>query len=78
MFKMISQDNCSFCERAKALLHSLDLPFTEIKLDTDSKKKAFANAGFTTVPQIYHGEYLIGGFTDLRDVIQELVRKRFE
>lgn len=74
MFTIVTRDGCTFCEDAKSLLLMLNYPFKESKLDDDAKKKAFTEAGFTTVPQIYYNGSLIGGFTDLRDTI----RSRFE
>lgn len=58
---------CPYCHRAKALLEKKNVPFSEIDVTTDSKKRdeMEAKAGRHTVPQIWIGETHIGGSDDL-------------
>jgi glutaredoxin len=65
MFEIISTETCEFCKKAKARLESLGLEYRESLLDTPEKQHSFREAGFKTVPQIYHNGSLIGGFNDL-------------
>ncbi len=58
---------CGFCRRAKALLESKGVSFTEIHVDHDPAKRMemVQRCGRRTVPQIWIGEQHIGGFDDL-------------
>jgi glutaredoxin len=64
-FHIISQPNCVWCDRAKALLTERGFSYTEDVLDTHEKKAVFKARGFTTVPQISQGTRHIGGYTEL-------------
>jgi glutaredoxin 3 len=65
--KMYTWGACPYCIRAKALLSSKGIPFEEINLDgKDQELQALREkTGQRTVPQIFFGEKLIGGFSDL-------------
>jgi glutaredoxin 3 len=59
---------CPFCDRAKALLKSLGLEYTEIGLESDPdlfRTLSAENNGWRTVPMIFVGKRFIGGFDDL-------------
>lgn len=63
-----TMDHCPFCERAKGLLKQRGVPYEEIRvpMDDDSQWDALEKkTGMKTMPQILHGEKLIGGFNDL-------------
>lgn len=70
-FKIIGTASCPHCIKAERLLEALDYPYTKELLDTDEKKAAFKALGFTTVPQIYRGDFLIGGHSDLVQAIKD-------
>lgn len=62
-----TKQSCPFCVRAKALLTQKGVPFTEHNLEgkqaeLDALKQ---RTGWKTVPQIFIGEELIGGFSEL-------------
>jgi glutaredoxin 3 len=57
--------SCPWCDKAKALLDQRDLSWRDSMLDTQAKKIAFREAGFTTVPQIFHRGFYIGGYEAL-------------
>lgn len=60
--------NCPYCHSAKLLLKKRQIPFEEIEIspqDGDSWEKLSIRSGMKTVPQIFHGEKLIGGFNEL-------------
>ena len=63
-----SQYNCSYCDQAKALLKSKGIPFEEKKIGDGYTKEELLEAVPTarTVPQIFLGEELVGGFTELK------------
>jgi glutaredoxin 3 len=58
---------CPYCQRAKALLDSKQLPFNEINVGEDPKlrQEMTARSGRRTVPQIFIGERHVGGCDDL-------------
>ena len=65
--KVYTWSNCPFCVRAKDLLSRKGVPFEEIDLDgkDDELMALRKRTGLRTVPQIFVGETLVGGFTDL-------------
>jgi glutaredoxin 3 len=64
---------CPYCDRAKALLKSKGIPYKEINLDgKDDELNDLRNrTGMRTVPQIFIGEKLIGGFSDMSALEQK-------
>ena len=79
MYKVFSKPNCVFCDKAKAMLKKLDIPYEEYKLSTnmsggDSEYEITIDQMFEMIgkqvrsmPQIMKGDTLIGGYTDLRE-----------
>jgi len=66
--EIYTKDNCIWCDRAKNLLNSVDLTYTENDLSNDDERKKFykkVGEGVSTVPQIYIEEKRIGGFPQL-------------
>ena len=58
---------CPYCTRAKDLLKRKKIPFQEIDLTHDQKKRdeLEERTGWLTVPMIFIGEEFIGGCDDL-------------
>ena len=68
--RVYTRNNCPYCDRAKNLLRQKGIAFEEINL---SGREAELNAlkartGMMTVPQIFIGEELIGGYMELADL----------
>jgi glutaredoxin 3 len=68
---------CPYCVMAKKLFEHRGIKFEEInveQLSPEDVSKLFEKSGMRTVPQIFHGEDLIGGYTDLaaRDAKDQL------
>ncbi len=64
-----SKDYCPYCDRAKALLKSKGVAFEAIELvDPREFAKLREKTGMMTVPQIFIGEKLIGGFSEMADL----------
>jgi glutaredoxin 3 len=63
-----SKDGCSHCVQAKALLESLGIEYEERNVSKDWTREQLLEAVPTarTLPQIFLGEELVGGFTELR------------
>jgi len=71
---------CPFCERAKALLKQRSIAFKEVLLEMDDEKKwdeLEVRSGMKTMPQIFVGDQLIGGFNELSDQDQKDQLKSF-
>jgi glutaredoxin 3 len=65
---MYSSAWCPYCVRARALLERKGLAFREIKIDQDSAGRdamLARSGGRRTVPQIFVGDFHVGGFDDL-------------
>ncbi len=66
--KVYTMNFCPYCTSAKKLLSERGVPFEEIKVADDDDAKwdeLYKISGMQTMPQIFHGEKLIGGFTEL-------------
>lgn len=68
-----TKDNCPYCSAAKALLAGKGVAYTEINLQSKPDELAALKnrTGLRTVPQIFIGDVLIGGFTDMEKLDQE-------
>ncbi len=68
-----SKYNCPYCDQAKALLTQRGIEFDERKIGDGYTKEELLEAvpNARTVPQIFINNTLIGGFTELRDHIEQ-------
>lgn len=68
-----SKYNCSFCDQAKALLNMKGIAFEERKIGDGYTKEDLLEAvpAARSVPQIFLGEELVGGFTELKAKLNE-------
>jgi glutaredoxin 3 len=72
--KIYSTGTCPLCQKAKALLSKWNVPYEEIRIDTDRAALAeFTRVtdGARTVPQILVDGKRIGGFTELTELHME-------
>ena len=67
MITVYSKNNCPFCVRAKQLLESKDVPYTEVNIEYDQDaRQMLVDQCLRSVPQIFYGYELIpGGFDGL-------------
>jgi glutaredoxin 3 len=63
-----SKDQCPYCVQAKTLLESRGIEYEERNVSKDWTREQLLEAVPTarTLPQIFLGEELVGGFTELR------------
>ena len=63
---------CGFCARAKAFLEGKGLSYEEIRLDDDPgfRSTLFDRTGGWTVPQIVIDGRPIGGYSELRGLLE--------
>ena len=74
MYVIITQDNCSFCDKAKNLLKEQGLQFTAYNIGTSRSRwlrPLLLKADLRTVPQIFDSEGThVGGFTELQAALK--------
>jgi glutaredoxin len=68
-----SKDNCTFCDQAKALLEQRNIAYEERKIGDGYTREDLLEAVPTarTVPQIFVNNNHVGGFTELRQYIEQ-------
>ncbi|MDT8408658.1 MAG: glutaredoxin 3 [Wenzhouxiangellaceae bacterium] len=69
---MYSRAACPFCVAARNLFNSKSVNWTEVSLDAEPDKRAemIARTGRRTVPQVFIGDFHVGGFDDLQALEQ--------
>ena len=69
--RIVSKENCKFCDKAKDFLNNLDLPFATVLLDPNEEDYSilrdyyFNKYNVKSFPIITINGKLIGGYTDL-------------
>lgn len=70
---------CPYCEKARALLNQLQIPFKEVDVSKDLAYKNELKKKFNwpTIPMITIGDNFVGGFDDLNRLHEkgELITK---
>lgn len=69
---MYSRAACPFCVAARNIFRGKNLTWTEVSLDAEPDKRAemISRTGRKTVPQIFIGDFHVGGFDDLNALEQ--------
>ena len=72
---IITKDNCSWCVKAKQLLKATNHPFQEINIPYNLSREEFFDLvekynTSKTVPKIFDGKDLIGGYEDLTEWLE--------
>ncbi len=75
-FTVFGRPTCGYCVRAKQLLEvkNYDFRWIDIIEEGISKEDLEKTIGkpVETVPQIFHGQQHIGGFTELSEYVKQL------
>lgn len=67
MIVVYSKTVCPYCVQAKNLLKSKGIEFTEINIETNAAGRDYlVERSLRSVPQIFDGEFHIGGFDKLQ------------
>lgn len=62
-----SRTVCPYCTQAKALLEANGIEYIEVNIDTNAAgRDLLMEQGLRSVPQIFRGGELIGGFDKLK------------
>ena len=61
-----SSDICTLCNSVENLLNVRDIPYEKIMINEDSKEhtELTERTGMTTLPQVFIGSMLIGGYQE--------------
>ena len=68
---LYTMNYCPFCERAKSLFKQKGISFKEILLEEEDDAAwdaLYKKSGMKTMPQIFDGERLIGGYNQLAEL----------
>ena len=68
LITIYTKETCPYCDMAKQLLVNEGVVgFNEIRIDLDNKMRdeMVSRTGRRTVPQIYIGDFHVGGYDDL-------------
>ena len=76
-FTVFGRPGCGFCEQARRVLEAKELPFRYIDIHAEgiSREDLEKTVGkpVQTVPQIFHGQQYIGGYTELDAYLKTLL-----
>ena len=74
--EIYSTEFCPYCTRARMLLDSKGVSYTEFRVDLDAalRSEMESRSNRTSVPQIFIGDKHIGGFDELAEleIVEEL------
>ena len=72
---IFGREGCGFCKRAKELCEMQELNFIYIDIHKEGISKAdlekTVGKPVETVPQVFHGQEHIGGYTELAAFLEE-------
>jgi glutaredoxin 3 len=69
--KVYTMEYCPYCVQAKNLLKRRGIAFEEIMVSTDDEAQwdaLYRLTGMKTLPLIFHGERLVGGYQELAEL----------
>lgn len=72
--KIYTITNCTYCNLAKELLKEKNMEYEEINLEknlnlfSELKKKL----NYTTVPMIFINDVFVGGYTNLKQILNQI------
>lgn len=72
MIEIYTTQLCPYCDQAKALFKEKGLEYSEIRVDTDAEKmtEMLDRSQRRTVPQIFINNQHVGGFDDLKQLVE--------
>ena len=67
MFKVYGKPNCPYCTKATNELYNKDKEYIYVDISANESARNYIKEelGAKTVPQIFDGHFLVGGFEDL-------------
>ena len=72
MYTIYTQSSCGYCHLAKNLMNDKGIAFIEVSIEHDQEARIMLKEmKCKTVPQIFHGELHIGGYTELTEYLNQ-------
>ncbi|ABM45276.1 glutaredoxin 3 [Bartonella bacilliformis str. Heidi Mejia] len=69
---LYTRPNCPYCTKARILLDKKGIKYTDIDASTSLRQEMVKRAnGRNTFPQIFIGDYHVGGYDDLHSLDAE-------
>ena len=65
-----TKTDCKWCDLLKALLKRKNIDYTQIVISLDDFEDFKQKHNVTTLPQLYHGEKLIGGYSSVLNILK--------
>jgi ribonucleoside-diphosphate reductase alpha subunit len=65
-----TKTDCKWCDLLKALLKRKNIDYTQIVISLDNFEDFKQKHNVTTLPQLYHGEKLIGGYSSVLNILK--------
>lgn len=74
MITIYGKTGCTYCAQARAILDVRNIPYRYKKLNEDFTREEILslNPNAKTFPQIFDGDRLIGGYTELRNFLETI------
>lgn len=70
MIRIIARDNCVWCDRVQELLADHDIAFEVIKPPIEELRAILRESGVKTVPQVFNGSRRLGGYTEVKTLLE--------
>ena len=67
---MYTKTDCKWCDLLKALLERKNINFTQVAISPDDFEDFKQKHNVTALPQLYHGEKLVGGYSKVLDILK--------
>jgi glutaredoxin len=67
-----TMDNCIWCDKVKQLLADNDMPFVVVNQPLEEMKVLLRVAGLDTLPQVWFGDHLIGGYDKTKQWLENM------
>ena len=68
--KIYTKDDCKWCDLLKALLNRKSINFTQTNISSEQFEEFKQKHNVETLPQLYHGDKLIGGYNKTLDLLR--------
>jgi len=77
VWAVVTKDGCPWCDDVKNFLFSRDINYREVNITNDPLLLTFIrdDLGLTSVPQVFHNGYLVGGYKDTVEYLRDLFFK---